>query len=180
MQRKGIKLPQQTHVPQLKLRMEISRTARNEALLEAVILRTKDAPYPCLIACDAKMEPDACVQGKWFYERTMINRAPTADVSTCKSKNPDEVEAEHTYEYVVACKDFRFKIQKVDVFDGYDPNPHKPVRFEVRCKKHGDLEGPEAVARCQWRQSTLNGGQYAKCQKCDKQTRSATNSNRGM
>ena len=33
-------------------------TARNEALVEAVIMNTRDTPYPWLIACDANMEPE--------------------------------------------------------------------------------------------------------------------------
>ena len=38
-------------------------TARDEAPLEAVVICTKDTPYPCAIACDAKMEPEVVVRG---------------------------------------------------------------------------------------------------------------------
>ena len=37
--------------------------ARDEAPLEAVVMCTKDTPYPFAIACDAKMEPEVVVQG---------------------------------------------------------------------------------------------------------------------
>ena len=56
--------------------------ARNEALLEAVILRTRDTPYPWLIARDANVESDAFVQGTWSDETNVV-RVP-ADVSTCR------------------------------------------------------------------------------------------------
>ena len=67
-------------------------TTRNQALKEAVILRTRDTPNPWLMACDANMEPDTFVQGKWFTERTMATRVPATDVSPCRLKGPDGVQ----------------------------------------------------------------------------------------
>ena len=37
-----------------------------------LLLALGDTAFPWLIACDANMEPDAIVQGKWFEERSMI------------------------------------------------------------------------------------------------------------
>ena len=45
-----------------------------------------------VIACDADMELGAFVRGQWFDERIMIIRIPAADLSTCRSTCPNEVE----------------------------------------------------------------------------------------
>ena len=64
------------------------------------------------MACDANMEPETFVQGKWFTERTMIMRAPAANLSTWRSKGPDGVEVERMWDYVVPCKDLKTKVRK--------------------------------------------------------------------
>ena len=103
------------------------------------------------------MEPDAFVQGKCSDERTMISRAPAADVSTCRSKSVDGAEVERMYDCAVACKGLRSNSLKVKVIEDYDSRSPKPVRFEVRCKERAagseDLESPKAAARCQWREN---------------------------
>ena len=50
--------------------------ASNGAVLDAVIAYSRETQYPWLIACDANMEPDVFVKGKWFDERTVILRVP--------------------------------------------------------------------------------------------------------
>ena len=60
-------------------------------------LRTREAPYPWLIACDAGMEA-----GK-------IARVPAADVCTCRSKKQDEIEVERVCDCVVVCNRMRKK-----------------------------------------------------------------------
>ena len=87
-------------------------TARNEALLETVILRIRDTQYPWLMACDANMEPNAFVQGRWFDGRTMVIRVAAADVSKWRSRRLEEVDVERRYDYVVACKGLHVKKSK--------------------------------------------------------------------
>ena len=110
-------------------------TTRNEVLMDAVVLRTRDTPCPWLMACDANVEPETLVQCKWFSERTMIMRVPAADVSMCRSMGPGGVGVERMYDYVVACKGLKTKNRKVEVIEDNDSRPHDLVRFEVRCKK---------------------------------------------
>ena len=75
-----------------------------------------------LLMCDAVMEPETCVQGKWFYDRTTIIRVPDADVSACRSKGPDGVEVERMCDNVVACKGPLTKIRKNDVVEDFAKN----------------------------------------------------------
>ena len=65
----------------------------------------------------------------------MIMRVPVAGVSACKSKGPDGVQMERMKNYVVACKCLKSNNRKVDVVEDFYSRPHKPVKFEVRCKK---------------------------------------------
>ena len=65
--------------------------ARHEALLEAV---TYQGYTVSMVDCDANMEPDAVLKLKWFGGR--------ADVSTCRSKDPDGIEVGRVYDYVAA------------------------------------------------------------------------------
>ena len=62
--------------------------------MEAVLLRGVDMPYPWSMACDANMEPETFVHGMWLSERTMIARAPAANISTRRSKGSEGVDAE--------------------------------------------------------------------------------------
>ena len=41
-------------------------TSRNEALLEAVLKRTRTTKHPWLIACDANMSPEDFEKSSWF------------------------------------------------------------------------------------------------------------------
>ena len=41
-------------------------TSRNEALLDAVLKRTRTTKHPCLIACDANMRPENFEKSLWF------------------------------------------------------------------------------------------------------------------
>ena len=102
--------------------------------MEAVPLRARDT-YPLLVACDANMEPETFLQGKWCRERAMIIRDPAADFPTCRSKGAHEVQVERMFDSLVACRGLKAKLRKVEVLENYDSRPLTLVRFEVRCKK---------------------------------------------
>ena len=90
--------------------------------------------YLWLIACDANLEPDGSLQGKWFSERGMIISVPAADLSTSKSQRVGGVGLGRVYDYVVTFRGLHSKTRKVEDFEGDDSRRHKPVRF-VRCRK---------------------------------------------
>ena len=75
------------------------------------------------------------VQGRCFEERAMVLRDPAADVFTCRSQRPDGVDIERMYDDVVACTGLEPKNREVEVVEDFDSRPHKPVKFEGRCKK---------------------------------------------
>ena len=58
----------------------------------------------------------------------MIIRVPAADISTCRSKDPDGVGKERMYDFVVACTGLKTSNREVEVVDDYDSRPHKPVK----------------------------------------------------
>ena len=60
-------------------------TSRNEALLGAVLRRTRTTKHPWLIACDANMSPEDFEKSVWF-RRDLIHVIAPAGVSTCRSK----------------------------------------------------------------------------------------------
>ena len=60
-------------------------TPRNEALLEAVLKRTRTTKHPWLMACDANMSPEDFEKNFWFRKDQMHVIAPEG-VSTCWSK----------------------------------------------------------------------------------------------
>ena len=61
-------------------------TARDEAILEAVLKRTRATKHPWLIACDANMSPVDFEKSIWFRTDQTHVIAPEG-VSTCRSKN---------------------------------------------------------------------------------------------
>ena len=60
-------------------------TPRNEALLEAVLKRTRTTKHPWLMACDADMSPEDFEKNIWFRKDQMHVITPEG-VSTCRSK----------------------------------------------------------------------------------------------
>ena len=84
-------------------------TAKNEALLEAVLKRARTTRHPWLIACDANMCPEDFEKSLWFRREMMHVVAPKG-VSTCRSKGPQDVWIQRTYDYVVASGSFKGKI----------------------------------------------------------------------
>ena len=85
-------------------------SSRNEALLEAVLKRTRATKHPWLIACDAKMSPEDFEKGRWFRKEQMYVMAPEG-VSTCRSRSAKGEWVEKVYDYVFACS-----IPKKEVF----------------------------------------------------------------
>ena len=60
-------------------------SSRSEALLEAVLIRTRTTKHPWLIACGANTSPEDFEKSLWFWRDQMHVIAP-AGVSTCRSK----------------------------------------------------------------------------------------------
>ena len=61
-------------------------TSRNEALLEAVLRRTRTTKHPWLVATDAYMSPEDFEKCLWFRKDQMQVMTPVG-VSTCRSKD---------------------------------------------------------------------------------------------
>ena len=61
-------------------------SSRNEALLEAVLKRTRTTKHPWLIACDANMSPEDSEKSLCFRKEQMYVMAPEG-VSTCRSRS---------------------------------------------------------------------------------------------
>ena len=61
-------------------------SSRNEALLEAVLKRTRTTNYPWLTACHANMSPEDFEKKLWFRKERMCVIAPEG-VSTCRSRS---------------------------------------------------------------------------------------------
>ena len=81
-------------------------TSRNEALLEAVLKRTRTTKYPWLIACDANMRPEDFEKSLWFGKHQMHVIAPEG-LSTCRSNNANGERVEKVYDYVIACSSLK-------------------------------------------------------------------------
>ena len=63
-------------------------TPRNEALLEAVLMRPRVTRHPWLIACDANMCPEDFEKCLWFSRDLMHVVVDPKEASTCRSKGP--------------------------------------------------------------------------------------------
>ena len=58
-------------------------TPRNEALIEAVMMRMRSTRHAWWIACDANMCPEDFEKILWFRSRQMFIMAPGEESSTC-------------------------------------------------------------------------------------------------
>ena len=56
-------------------------------------------------------------------------------VSTCRSKGPEDVWIERTYDYVVASGSLKGKILLMEVVEDFESRAHKTVTFVVRREK---------------------------------------------
>ena len=63
-------------------------TPRNQALMEAVVMRARTTRHPWLIACYANMCPEGFKKSLRLQGRHMFIEAPREGGSTCRSKGP--------------------------------------------------------------------------------------------
>ena len=84
-------------------------TPRNEALPETVLKQARTTRHPWLIACDANMCPEDFENSLWFPMETMHVVAPKV-AFTCRSKGPQDVWIERTYDYGVVSGSLKGKI----------------------------------------------------------------------
>ena len=75
-------------------------TSRNEALLEAVLKRTRITKHPWLIAYDANMSPEDFEKSLWFRKDQVHAMAP-GGVPTCRSKSSKGEWVEKVFDYVI-------------------------------------------------------------------------------
>ena len=47
--------------------------------MEAVIINTRNTPYPWLIACDANVEPETFANRAWFKESCAVVRSTVSE-----------------------------------------------------------------------------------------------------
>ena len=106
-------------------------SSRNEALLEAVLKRTRTTKHPWLIACGANMSPEDFEKSLWFRKEQMYVMAPEG-VSTCRSRNAKGEWVEKVYDYVIACRSLEGRISDMQVLEDFEPRPHKAVTFVVQ------------------------------------------------
>ena len=62
-------------------------TARNEALLETVLMHARTSRLPRFIACDANMCPEEFEKSLWF-QKGQMHVVALKEASTCRSKGP--------------------------------------------------------------------------------------------
>ena len=142
-------------------RVKVELLARNEALLEGILRRTRTTKHPWLIACDANMSPEDFEKSLWFRKDQMHVIAPEG-VSTCRSKSAEGECEERVCDYVKACRSQTWKFSDVKVIEDFESRPHKAVTFVVKrgkenrngtsknCRRrHGDTveEGYQEKAR---------------------------------
>ena len=107
------------------VKLDMWQTARDEALMDAVVMYTGDTPYPWLIACTAKMELEVLVRGRCFEgKRDGYQRA------NCQHLNLQMQRARRhgSRTYVRLCgRKYVQQVQKVKVVEDYYFKPHKPA-----------------------------------------------------
>ena len=81
-------------------------SSRNEALLEAVLKKTRTTKHPWLLAWDANMGREDFEKSLWFRKDRMHVTAPEG-VSTCRSKNAKGEWVEKVYDCVIACNSLK-------------------------------------------------------------------------
>ena len=128
-------------------------SSRNEALLEAVLKRTRTTRHPWLIARDANMSPEDFEKSLWFRKDQMHVIAP-AGVSTCRSKNAKGERVEKVYDSVKACSSLKGKISDMQVIEDFESRPHKAVTFIVEKAGVERAITAEDATRKQWRKAT--------------------------
>ena len=89
-------------------------SSRDEALLEAVLERSRTTKHPWLMACDANMSPEDFERSFWFRKEQMFVMAPEG-VSTCRSRSANGEWVEKLYDYVVACSSLKGRISDMQV-----------------------------------------------------------------
>ena len=92
-----------------------SWTPRNEALMEAAVKQARTTRHQWLIACDASMSPRDVEKSMWFQSKHMFIKAPAEEVSTCRSRGPQDELTERTYDHVFASRRLRGKVTKMEV-----------------------------------------------------------------
>ena len=111
------------------------RTARNEALLEAVVRQAKTTRHPWLVACDAYMCPEDCEKSLWF-QRELTHVVAPKEASTCRAKDSEREWSERTCHCVIACHSLRErKISQMKVGEDNMSRQHKAVSFVVERDK---------------------------------------------
>ena len=105
-------------------------TSRNEALMEAVLKRTRITKHPWFIACDANMSPVDFEKSLWFRKDQVHVIAPEG-VSTCRSKNAKGEWVEKVYDNVTACSSLKGRISDMKVIEDFQSRPDKAVTFAV-------------------------------------------------
>ena len=127
---------------------------RDEAILEAVLKRTRATKHPWLIACDADMSPEDFERSLWFRKDQMHVIAPEG-VSTCRSKNVKGEWIEKVYDCVIACNSLKCEISKMKVVEDFESRQHEAVTFAVERGRERqewkEQKTAEGVAWKQWR-----------------------------
>ena len=104
--------------------------------------------HPCLVACDANMEPEDVKKSLWFKNRYMFIEAP-GEVSACGSKGSNGELTERTYDNVTTSQSQWGKIKKMEVVEDFESRPHKAVTFleerDKELQEVRELKMPKAL-----------------------------------
>ena len=105
-------------------------TARNEAILEAVLKRARATKHPWLVACDADLCPVDFEKTLCFRRNWMHVVAPRK-LLRAGQKVQKEKWIEKVYDSVTACNSLKRKISQMEVTEDLESRPHKAFFFLV-------------------------------------------------
>ena len=112
-------------------------SSRNEALLEAVLKRTRTTKHPWLIACHANMSPEDFEKSLWFRKEQTYVVAPEG-VSTCRSRSVNAAPQKGIF-------------SDMQVMEDFESRPHRAVTFVVQRGKAG-MEREKIAEGVTWMQ----------------------------
>ena len=78
-------------------------TARNKALMWAVVKQARSTKHPWLFACDANMDPEMFKKSTWHKDKYMFIEVPGEEnlhLSTPRAQNGELIE--RTFDYTIA------------------------------------------------------------------------------